>query len=110
MSEKVESLIVSYDFINEMLLVGEQMITRTKAINMFKGNEAFKIWNKLVPFDFDHADIEVVIAVISKEHPSEESYLLIGRKENGRTKIMNTIKGNEAINIWNLLKGPKKEI
>lgn len=110
MSEKVESLIVSYDFINEMLLVGEQMITRTKAINMFKGNEAFKIWNRLVPFDFDHADIEVVIAVISKEQSSEESYLLVGRKENGRTKIINTIKGNEAVDIWNLLKGPKKEI
>lgn len=110
MSEKVESLIVSYDFINEMLLIGEQMITRTKAINMFKGNEAFKIWNRLVPFDFDHADIEVVIAVISKEQPSEESYLLIGRKENGRTKIINAIKGDEAVDIWNLLKGPKKEI
>ena len=110
MSEKVESLIISYDFINEMLLVGEQMITRTKVINMFKGNEAFKIWNRLVPFDFDHADIEVMIAVISKEHPSEESYLLIGRKENMRTKIMNAIKGNEAIDIWDLLKGPKKEI
>lgn len=110
MSEKVESLIVSYDFINEMLLVGEQMITRTKAINMFKGNEAFKIWNRLVPFDFDHADIEVVIAVISKEQSSEESYFLIGRKENGRTKIINAIKGNEAVDIWNLLKGPKKEI
>ena len=110
MSEKVESLIISYDFINEMLLVGEQMITRTKVINMFKGNEAFKIWNRLVPFDFDHADIEVMIAVISKEHPSEESYLLIGRKENRRTKIMNAIKGNEAIDIWDLLKGPKKEI
>lgn len=110
MSEKEESLIISYDFINEMLLVGEQMITRTKAINMFKGNEAFKIWNRLVPLDFDHSDIEVVIAVISKEQPNEESYLLIGRRENGRTKIINAIKGNEAIDIWNLLKGPKKEI
>lgn len=110
MSEKVESLIVSYDFVNEMLLIGEQMITRTKAINMFKGNEAFKIWNRLVPFDFDHSDIEVVIVVISKEQPSEESYILIGRKENGRTKIINTIKGNESIDIWNLLRGPKKEI
>lgn len=101
----VKSILVSYDYINEILLVGERQITRTKAINMKKNHEALELWLKLVPFDFDHSDIEVVIVCLSKNIDDFSDYILVGRKESKTTKVINVIQGVESLDIWKELIG-----